>query len=61
MPMPEKLCYALNRAFQAVRDAEKEAARLEAEAQEARDAAQKDLQEVYNMLNRATIKLKETA
>lgn len=55
MPIPQDLYYQLNRTFEAVRVAEKEAARLEGEAQDLRDRARKEIQELYDRLNAATI------
>jgi hypothetical protein len=60
MSVPQPLYYALNRAFEAVRTAEKEAARLEHEAQEYRDRAHKQVQEAYDMLIRAKVELHST-
>lgn len=48
MPMPQDLYYQLNRVFADVRDAEKEAAKLEHEAQEIRDRSVRFMQVTYN-------------
>lgn len=58
MPMSRELYYRLNSAFSAVRAAEKEAARLEALAEDERARAQREVQDLYNVLNRAEITLK---
>lgn len=57
MSMPEKIYHALNRAFSDARNAEEEAARLEAEAEAIRDRAMRTVQEAYDLLNRATVTL----
>lgn len=51
MPMSQEAYYALNRAFDAVRTAEKEAAKLEQEAQALRDKARESVQAAYDLLN----------
>lgn len=58
MTMSQDLYHALNRAFDAVRTAEQEASRLEAEAREARDRGIKAQQELYDLLNKASVSLR---
>lgn len=53
MPMPSEIYHALNRAWTAVRDAEREAVELERQAQEHRDNAFKIVQEAYDKINAA--------
>lgn len=53
MPMPQEIYHALNRAFQEVREGEREAVELERQAKECRDNAFKAVKEVYDKINAA--------
>lgn len=50
--MPKELYYALNRAFDAVRTAEKDAHRLEQEAAEVRARSDQEVQALYDLIAR---------
>lgn len=55
--MPQELYLQLNNTFARVREAEREATRLEREAMDLRNAAQQDVRALYNVLNAADITL----
>lgn len=57
MPMPTELYHALNRAFSAAREAEKEATQLERAAEDARDRGHREVQVVYDLINAELSKL----
>ena len=57
MGMPEELYYKLNNVTANIRNYERDACKLEAEANEIREKSWKEIQELYDMLDAATITL----